>query len=167
MLQSHCVIGVTRPVGDRRSRGDVHLLILKYNAKNPLRFLILFPRPPVDERYGETPCLQQAQAEMLNPAGADTPGCTYGRPEFFGNDQNRCFFSLLHHLLTVAGGWVGREGDNYLFLRLEAHGLAVIRLRQDSLGEGSNRFLSALKTVFGRRFIIEASNPAGRRRREW
>jgi hypothetical protein len=129
--------------------------------------LILFPRPPVDERYGETPCLQQAQAEMLNPAGADTPGCTYGRPEFFGNDQNRCVFSLLHHLLTVAGGWVGREGDNYLFLRLEAHGLAVIRLRQDSLGEGSNRFLSALKTVFGRRFFIEASSLADRRQREW
>lgn len=72
------MIGLTRPVGDRRSRGDVPLLFLKYNAENPLRFLILFPRPPVDERYGERPCLQQAQAEMLNPAGADTPGCTCG-----------------------------------------------------------------------------------------
>lgn len=147
--------------------GDVHLLFLKDNAENPLRFLILFPRPPVNERYGETPCLQQAQAEMLNPAGADTPGCTCGRPEFFGNDQNRCVFSLLHHLPTVAGGRVGREGDHYLFLRLEAHGLAVIRLRQDSLGEGSNRFLSALKTVFSRRFFIEASSLADRRQREW
>jgi hypothetical protein len=137
-------------------------LFLKYNAENPLRFLILFPRPPVDERYGERPCLQQAQAEMLNPAGADTPGCTCGRPEFFGNDQNRCAFSLLHHLPTVAGGWVGWEGDNYLFLRLEAHGLAVIRLRQDILGKGSNRFLSALKTVFCRRFFyrgVESGRP--------
>ena len=54
-------------MGDRRSRGDVPLLFVKYNTENPLRFLILFPRQPVDERYGETPCLQQAQAEMLNP----------------------------------------------------------------------------------------------------
>jgi hypothetical protein len=27
--------------------------------------------------------------------------------------------------------------------------------------------LSALKTVFGRRFFIEASSPADRRQREW
>jgi hypothetical protein len=76
---------------------------------------------------------------MFQPAGADTPGFPCGRPEFFGNEDDRCVCSLLRHLPAVSGGRVGWESDNCLLLRLEPNGLAAIRLRKGCLGKDRNR----------------------------